>query len=263
MRLGISSYTYPWATRLAPGEPGRMDAHALIDQTRVFGLQVLQLADAVALHALGDAEIDAIGAHAARAGVTLELGTRAENAVHIQRYLVLAARLNIRLLRLSLRGQTPAEMIALLGPYVSQLEAADVRLALENHETLRAQQLLHVLESIASPRVGVCFDTANSLGCLEGAAQVFDALAQHIANVHVKDVRARRSADNSGFVIEGVPAGQGQIDLTDLFARLRALDRPMSVILENWVPGEATLTATLEKERMWAAESVAYCRGKV
>ncbi len=240
-----------------------MDAHALIDQTRAFGLEVLQLADAVALHALGEADIDAIGAHAVRAGVTLELGTRAENAAHIQRYVVLAARLNARLLRVSLRGQTPAAMIAQLSSVVPQLRAGDVRLALENHETLRAQQLLHVLETVASPWVGVCFDTANSLGCLEGAAQVFAMHARHIANVHVKDVRARRNADNSGFVIEGVAAGQGQVDLPDMFARLRALERPLSVILENWVPGEATLAATLEKERAWASESLAYCRGKV
>jgi sugar phosphate isomerase/epimerase len=107
------------------------------------------------------------------------------------------------------------------------------------------------------------FDTANSLGCLEGAVQVFETLARHVVNVHVKDVRARRNADNSGFVIEGVAAGQGQIDLPDLFARLHALDRPLSAILENWVPSEATREATLEKERAWAAESVAYCRGKV
>ena len=263
MRLGISSYTYPWATRLAAGEPGRMNAHDLIDQTRAFGLDVLQLADAVALHALGDAEIDAIGAHAVRTGVSLELGTRAESAEQIQAYLTLAAQLNARLLRVSLRGQASAAAIELIGSAVPQLEAVGVRLVLETHETLRAQQLLHIVETVASPWVGVCFDTANSLGCLEGAAQVFATVARHIVNVHIKDVRARRNADNSGFVIEGVPAGQGQIDLPDLFAQLRALDRPLSLILENWVPGEATLAATLEKERLWAAEGVAYCRGKV
>ncbi len=263
MRLGLSSYTFPWATRLAPGQPGRMDAHDLIDQTRALGLEVLQLADAVALHALGDADIDAIGAHAARAGVALELGARADDATRIQQYVALAARLNVRLVRVSLRGKTPAAMITLLASVEPQLRAADARLALETHETLRARQLLAVVEAVGSPWVGVCFDTANSLGCLEGAAQVFETLAQHIVNVHIKDVRARRNADNSGFVIEGVPAGRGQLDLPELFAQLRAMGRPMSLILENWVPGEATLAATLEKERAWAVESVAYCRGKV
>jgi hypothetical protein len=63
-----------------------------------------------------------------------------------------------------------------------------------------------------------------------------------------------------GFVVEGLPTGQGMLDLPWLLGRLRLLGRDPDAILEQWTPPEPDLAATIAKEAAWAVESIAYLR---
>jgi 3-oxoisoapionate decarboxylase len=89
---------------------------------------------------------------------------------------------------------------------------------------------------------------------------VLETLGPHVVNVHVKDYRVFRPPHNKGFLVEGRPAGQGQLDVPRLIDRLEALGRDPNVILELWPPPQSTLEESIELEHRWAAESVAYLR---
>jgi sugar phosphate isomerase/epimerase len=61
-----------------------------------------------------------------------------------------------------------------------------------------------ILRRAGNDHVGVCFDTANSIGCLESAERVLETLECHVVNVHVKDYRVFRPPHNKGFLAEGL-----------------------------------------------------------
>ncbi|MFN2284919.1 MAG: sugar phosphate isomerase/epimerase family protein, partial [Anaerolineae bacterium] len=153
------------------------------------------------------------------------------------------------------------EAIALLKESVPAFEAAGVVLAIENHDRFRAEEFLEIVETVDSPHLGICLDTVNSFGALEGPEGVIDTLGPWTVNLHVKDFTIRRADHKMGFVIEGTPAGKGRLDVPALLARLRAWGFDGSVILELWTPPEATLAETIAKEAAWAEESVGYLQG--
>lgn len=72
--------------------------------------------------------------------------------------------------------------------------AADsgVVLAIENHIDLYADELVELCESIDSPALGVCLDTANNLRLFEHPVEVARKLAPWTRATHVKDIAATR-----------------------------------------------------------------------
>jgi sugar phosphate isomerase/epimerase len=176
----------------------------------------------------------------------------------------LAIELNSPILRVvtDTVGHQPSaeEIVATVRGLVPTLEDGDVTLAIENHDRFDCETLIDILQRIDSEHVGICLDTVNSFGALEGPARVVEALGPWTVNLHVKDFTVIRASHQMGFVIEGRPAGQGRLDVPWLLSRLRSTDRDVNAIVELWTPPEPTLADTLTKETTWAAESVTYLR---
>jgi 3-oxoisoapionate decarboxylase len=82
-------------------------------------------------------------------------------------------------------------------------------------------------------------------------------------NLHLKDVRASRDPTGLAVVIEGTPAGQGQVDIPWVLARVRAAGRDPNAILEQWTPPAEDMPATLAREAAWAEQSIVYLRALV
>lgn len=259
MKLGIGSYTFGW--KVAAG----MTPFELLEEAGAFGVSVVQIADNLPLDALSPAELRRLGRTAHARGITLETGTRGIDRDHLLRYVEIAASLSSSLLRVVVDTKRahpePPDIVARLRKIVPELEAAGVTLAIENHDRLPAVVLRRIMEEVGSPRVGICLDTANSIGANEGVAHVLAMLAPWIANVHVKDVTIRRLPHLMGFLVEGAPAGKGDLDIPDLLERVRReVPRDVNAILELWTPPEEDETKTLAKERRWARASVKYLR---
>jgi sugar phosphate isomerase/epimerase len=268
MRLGISSYTYTWSVGAAGHPPpSPMTAVGLLEKAAELGVGVVQVADNLPLAELAGDELDAFAARAEQLGVQVEVGTRGTEPGHLRRYLELAERLGSRILRVvadtSERHPSPHEIVADVRTVAGELERAGVTLALENHERLRSAELADVVHRTESEHVGICLDTVNSLGALEGPDAVLDALGPLTVNLHVKDFDVRRVEHMMGFAIEGRPAGQGRLDIPGLLLRLRDLGRDPNAILELWTPPADGLAATIRREQDWAASSVAYLRGLI
>ena len=117
-----------------------------------------------------------------------------------------------------------------------------------------------MIESAGSGRIGVCLDTANSLGAGEGLDTVLREVGPLTVNLHIKDFQITRVPHLMGFTVEGRPAGSGQLDVPRLLTEFASFHRCETAVLELWTPPEAELERTIAKEESWAAQSLAYLK---
>jgi sugar phosphate isomerase/epimerase len=265
MQLGISSFTYTWAIGVPGHPPDRpLTAVELLDKAAGLGLSLVQVCDNLPLDRLPPAELDAFERRAAELGIGVEVGTRGIDVGRLRTYLRLAERFQSPILRTitDTADHRPSEdeVVEILKSAMPDFEQAGIRLALENHDRFKVQTLVRILERIGSDYVGICLDTANSFGALEGPDVVVAALGRWAVNVHVKDFVVQRASHKMGFSVEGRPAGKGQLDVAWLLHTLRAQGRDLNAILELWTPPEESLATTIVKEAAWAMESVGYLR---
>ncbi len=265
MRLGIGTYAYAWAIGVPGSLPARpLDAFGMLEKARSLGVSIVQFADNLPLDRLLTAELDRFQATADEMHLAIEVGTRGIQPDHLRTYLALAKRFGSPILRVVIdtADHHPGadEVATLLSGIVPELEKSGVCLAIENHDRFPVQALVSILQRLNTPFVGVCLDTVNSFGCLEGPEMVVEALGRYVVNLHVKDFSIRRLSHNMGFLIEGTPAGKGRLDVPWLLDQLRRLGRDPNAILELWPPPEPDLEKTIIKEQAWAVESIAYLR---
>lgn len=264
MRLGISSYTYTWAVGIAGFQPEQpMNVCGLLQRAAQLGVTVVQIADNLPLDRLAEHELVELEHAAQDLQVSLEVGTCGIAPAHLFRYLAIARRLASPILRVVV--DTPehqpaaAEIVAWLRPLETEFTSAGVMLAIENHDRLRAEELRAIVTELG-PWVGICLDTVNSFGALQGPESVVAMLGPLTVNLHIKDFIIQRASHKMGFSIEGRPAGQGRLDIPWLLGSLTTLGRNPNAILELWTPPEPSLATTIPKEQRWAEESVHYLR---
>ena len=264
MRLGISSYTYVWSVGL-PGYPqpsNPLTVSQLLEQAAELGVGLVQIADNLPLHRLAPADLQTLTRE--RANVDIEVGTRGLRPDHLQTYLELACRLRSPILRVVTDSAefTPSEdeVVKILRSVMPDFERADVILAIENHDRFNANTLLRMIERIGSRHVGICLDTSNSIACLEAPDYLLDVLGAHVVNFHIKDIHVKRAPHLNGFVVEGTPAGQGQLDIPHLLKRVQKLNEGANAILELWPPPQATIEESIAMECTWAEQSISYLR---
>jgi 3-oxoisoapionate decarboxylase len=266
VRLGIGSFAYAWAIGVPGFPPERpMTALELVRRAAALDVGLIQVGDNLPLSALSQAELTALATEADARGVAIEVGTRGIAPEHLERYLELATFFASPIVRVVIdtpdHHPDPDEVVATLAALMPAFERSQVILAIENHDRFRAATLVDVIDAIDSPSVGICLDTINSLGALEGPAEVTAALAPHVVSLHVKDVAIRRSNETMGFTVEGRPAGAGMIDIPWMVAEMRANARAPNAILELWPPRRPELAESIAIEDAWVVASVRYLRG--
>jgi len=268
MRLGIGSYAYAWACGVPGYPPERpLTAAGLVRVAHSLGVHVVQICDNLPLDRLSPGEIDALAALSASLGVSIEVGTRGIAPEQLSAYVDLAVLLGSPILRVVVDTATDhpsaAQITAMVRWLLPRLRDAGVTLAIENHDRFRARVLRGIMEDADSERIGICLDTVNSLGALEGPDAVMAELAPWVVSLHVKDFVVCRVGHAMGFVVEGRPAGEGMLDLPWLFSALARHGRDPNAILELWTPPEPTLAATIDKEALWVARSVVNLRALI
>ena len=123
--------------------------------------------------------------------------------------------------------------------FLPLLEKYDMHLVLETHgEHGTATRLASIVDLVGSPRVGICYDTANAIfyGDVKGVEDV-EANAGLIDYVHIKDKAGERTEWN-------FPAlGEGYVDFPALLSTLDAKGNtaPLSIEIEFTSAGPANL----------------------
>jgi sugar phosphate isomerase/epimerase len=261
MRLGLSSYTYTWAVGV-PGHPPAhpLDAPGLVRRAAEKGVACVQIADNLPLEGMGDREQRDLRTLAAGLGVAIEVGARGLTTERLAQLLDVAAFFHSPLLRFVIDGpgHEPAveAVIDLVHDGLPRLRAAGVRLALENHDRLRCDELRAIVEATDPEWVGICLDSVNSMGAGESVREVVHALAPLTLNLHIKDFAVVRASHKMGFAVEGRPAGRGMLNVRWLVEEIRRHGRCQSAILELWTPPADGLGATIAREAEWADQSL-------
>lgn len=241
-----------------------MQAMDLLSRAGELGIRVVQVADNMPMHLLPGQALHEFAVCARESGITVELGTRGIDPARLRPYLRLATVLRSTIVRtiVDAADHEPGgdEIVRTIRGLVPDLEQAGVCLGIENHDRIPAQDLARIVERIDSSNVGICLDTVNSFGALEGPEVVVEALAPWTVNLHLKEFTIRRFPHMMGFTVEGRPLGQGRLDVAWLLAQLEGQDRDPNAILEQWTPPADTLEATIAQEAAWVAESVAFAR---
>lgn len=268
MRLGISSWTYTWVIGVPGNPPERpMDAIGLLNKAAELGVHLVQVADNLPLDQLPSSELDTFERRASELDISIELGTRGIGHDNLDTYLRLAERFESPILRVVIdtadHHPDVDEVVDMIQAIIPEFERAGVCLAIENHDRFKAKTLAGIVERVDSQYVGICLDTVNSFGALEGPEVVLEALGPMVVNLHVKDFAIFRASHLMGFTVEGRPAGQGRLNVPWLLEVLSGLGLDPNAILELWTPPEETLSATIEKEDAWAVASVEYLRSLI
>jgi sugar phosphate isomerase/epimerase len=261
MKIGASSYTWPWAVGREGYPPEKpIDAFGLLEKTRHHDLSVLQLADIPHLHKMKQSELEAISQIAVSNDIALETGTRGIDPDHLMTYLSIARTLGSTLVRTitqSLDDEAASRLKGVLPAY----EEAGVYIALENHDEYSTHHLASFIDKIGSSFLGVCLDTVNSFAALETPDVVVKTLAPYAFNFHVKDFQIVRFGSELGFSIIGSPAGEGRLDIPWIIDYLKRAGREPNLILELWTPFSENLDQTIKREDEWAHRSIRYLKG--
>ena len=241
-----------------------MDTFGLLERAHDLGLHLVEICDNLPLHQLSQADLDRLESQAAHRDIAINVGTRGFSRPHLATYLQLCQRFSSPILRVVMDSAehepNVEEVVRMLRELASDIDAAGVCLAIENHDRFRARSLAAIMEQVASDAVGICLDTTNSFGALEGPEYVTNTLAPWVVDLHIKDFAVYRSEHRMGFTLEGRPAGQGQLDIPWLLETLRQHDRDPDAILELWPPMRGAMADVIHVEEEWCQESSAYLR---
>jgi 3-oxoisoapionate decarboxylase len=265
MRVGISSWTYPWSIGMTgfPSPPNPLRVSDLLTRAAMLGVTVVQVADNLPLDLLSLAELRETRDQAAELGLSIEVGTRGVEPDRLLRYLEIAETLNAVLVRTLVscpgRQLSLEEAEVMLRGVLPQFTARKVVLGLENYEAHTCIDLANLVRTLESDYVGICLDTVNSLGALEPPRYVLETLAPLTVNLHIKDFVIERVPSRMGFMVRGAQAGCGMLDVPSVLEQMP--DGDLSVILEQWPPFDSSIDDAIALEQEWAAHGVEYLHG--
>jgi len=269
MRLGIGSYAFPWAIGV-PGYPSPkkpLDAMGLLQRAKALAVDVVQICDNLPLHNAKEGELYELRDTANDNGIRIQIGTRGVRPDHLLIYLEIAKLLDAEILRTTIHSPdlkpTVERAKSSIMEVLPKFAGAGISIALENHESYRSWELANLVKGIHNPYIGICLDTVNSFGALEGPEQTITELAPYALSLHVKDFDVVRVGNQMGFMIVGRPAGEGRLDIGWLFDQVLKEGKEPDAILELWTPFSDDVENTIHKEEEWASRSIRFLRGKV
>lgn len=265
MHLGISSYSFPWAFGLNESYPFLpLTPRALLEYAAASDIHIVQFGDNCSLHKLTNDEFEKLADQAFAANINIQPGTRKLTLENLETYIAITSKLNAPYFRIVIDDENfwPGinEIIDIIGNVIPSLKAANVKIAIENHDRFPATVLKKIVESTDEKYVGICLDTANSLGAGEGVNEVLKILGPYTINLHIKDVTIKRLDHKMGFKVSGCIAGTGVLDIPYIVSQVNSYGRCDAAILEVWSDPELTLDETLRKERDWVAKSIEFLK---
>ncbi len=265
MNLGLSTYSFPWNIGI---EGSLQDAPLTYKELIAFTcrnqIKHLQFGDNLPLHLLKDEEMHDLKMLAAACDIKIQAGTRRLTKVNIEQYIEIAAFFSSPFLRVVMDDvdyhPDIEEIIAVIKLLLPLLEQKNICLAIENHDRFKAKDLAHIIRQTNEKYVGICLDTANSLGAGEGIYEILPVLLPYTVNLHIKDFTIKRVDHKMGFTVSGTPAGEGMLDIPWLLQQCSRQQKCKTATLETWMNREEDMGQTIKKEKRWVQKSIHYLK---
>jgi 3-oxoisoapionate decarboxylase len=265
MVLGIGSFAFGWSIGTKDSMPQTpFNELDLLKFAKVHNIKGLQLGDNLPVHTFDQQREDNLKNEIQAQGISPELGARGLTDKHLNTYLKLSTFYQSSLLRFVIdEGDYQPKLdsvIDIIKDFIPILEKENITLGIENHDRFKAMELANMMDRLSSDKIGICLDCVNSLGAGEGLEHVVEVLAPYTVNLHIKDFTIERAHHSMGFNISGTPAGKGMAHISFVLEEIMKFNRCQSAILEQWVPYQENLSATIALEKKWAVESIQYLK---
>jgi sugar phosphate isomerase/epimerase len=269
MMLGLSTYSY----HLAFGRhgdcrpPKLMDLFSCMDRLVEHGLQGFQIDPRHLLQA-DDEYLEVVREEAEARRLFIEYSATAVEPDALRRATHVCRRLGAWILRVCLpfsrfdrhtdvrREIDRAKDWILLS--LPDIETQGIRLAVDNHRNLRAEELVGMVEEIGSAHVGISLDPADALSVMEDPLAAAKHMLPFTLSVRLKDYLLQPTA--SGFRVTGAPLGQGMVPVADLYRLIEEEGMVDRVILEVPLEGGHGDRHAIAREEEAVSASVRYCR---
>jgi 3-oxoisoapionate decarboxylase len=267
MKIGISTYAFFW--QWSDLAEKKLSLKEMMKKTIEYGGEVFQICDYPLIEEMNDEELADIVSYAKKLDLELELGTRGIHPTLLRKYLSLATKLNVKLVRSMFYSKeyTPADndqAVEWIEQVLEDFQKAGVTLGLETYEQIKTDQLVELIDMIDSPYIGICLDPGNTVASLELPEEVIDKTAPYVVNLHVKDFAFKRNQGWVGFYYSGAPLGGGLLDFDYLYNSIqRNKKKEVNAIIELWVSFDETIEKTIQIERVWIEKSMDYLRRKI
>lgn len=279
MKLAIDSYSYHrYFGEVYAGleqDPGtRITMQGFVDRAQALGVAGVSLESCFLPNPTSD-EVTKLRDHLDRLELErvwawghpngLRSGAAPEEVAALKRHTEIAAAVGAKVMRICCGGRrTRIEdweahkggLVPLLSDAARHAKSHGVVLAIENHIDLFADELVELIETVDSPALGVCLDTANNLRLLEDPAVAIEKLAPYARATHVKDIAAKGGNPREFAFWPSVPVGRGLIDIPRAFNELRKHGYTGLLALEI-----DYLHPAYEDDQKAIADSIEYMRG--
>jgi len=265
MKLGIGSYTYPWAIGLPHAKPNHpLRPLQLLEKAQHLGVGIVQFGPNLPLDRLAEADLREVVKQAKSWKIDLEIGMEGIDPGRLRDKLQFAKRIGAIILKTTPErpdGSIPmwSEIAYVLRPLMEEFEKEKIGLAIDNTR-IAAAELNALLESIRNPYLGAALDTSAPLGFAQGWQISARVLGHRTISLHLKDFVTQPLANGMGFAITGCPMGKGNLSVPWIVESFAALRVAPSVIMESWTPEQKTLNETIALEDAWAQQGVDYLR---
>lgn len=213
----------------------------LMDLCKEEGIEVIHMTLVDLDDDLSDAHLAAVKEKAARLGLDLELNISfnapSDPRVNcsIAESLEIAHKLGCTLVKYSTDVEHPhpishscmcpeameqmSKIVLDFRKNIPTIEQYGMKIAIENHCDLFADEVIWIVEQLNHPLIGACCDTINSLVLTEGVKSCVDKMAPYAYCVHFCDNRV--FADPDGTHSLGCAIGDGDIDCVAIMKTLR------------------------------------------
>jgi len=268
-KLGLTSYSYHLAasTYLKESHYGREGVSWLLDQVKALDLDGVQL---------GGGEVDIAQITEFRTGgdreryLEVAMGTWTDE--ELRQWLGVSRDAGARGLRAMLSyeplawthfEEDRAMLMRHLEKAATMAEEFGVPLALENHSDYAAWQIAELLRDLQSPHVGVCFDSGNPPSSFEHPVDAARSVAPFVYQTHLRDFKIVHA--DYGIRYEGVPLGQGVVDVEEVVRILRAESPAEAFSVESAVRADPRKSAeeNLQYEEEGARQSIEFARTRL
>lgn len=152
-----------------------------------------------------------------------------------------------------------AEIVMDFKANIPTIEKYGLKIAIENHCDLFADEVIWMVEQLNHPQIGACIDTMNPLNMTEGIRTAIEKMAPYAYCVHFCDTKI--VVDPDGVHSYGCAIGQGSIDVVKVMNTLRDVAPPEldTIDLEIEVPlSMYTIEEGREVEYKAMRESIKY-----
>jgi len=264
MKIGTTTFGFRYAF-LDPANS--LSLAEMIRQSADAGIERIQICENVRPLEVSRSEWDEARRCAQDLGIELQLGCKTLRAEVVEKYLQLAQDLSCNQLRIVAEDpdenlHASRETVArLLESIVPRMQAAGLRLAVENHFDISSTLLVELTTQYPADVVGFCVDTANSLRSFEPTSEVFHLLRSRAFCYHLKDYRVVGSMIS--FSVVGAPLGEGDLDLDGCLRTIFEKQPVPPLFVETWVPTENNRAVDTKVEIDWLVRSSRNLRARL